>query len=1082
LIVDEFEKIFVECPDPTVRESFVNALCAAVDQEAALVVLGVRADFYGRCQAYEQLAPALKDRARLEPMTWAQLRKIIIAPAQEAGRPADPALVELLLSQVASLGYTTARPDPGALAWLAHALRETWQQSAGPTLTVRDYQAAGFISISEAITRRADDFYTALGDAEKRIVEQLLLRLVRLNTRSPDVPMWVPRDELLRNVSRDTGERLLEALGRARLLSLGTHGETDNGKALNVEIAHALLSWPTLVRLISEDRPWLHAYRALSADAQRWQERGSHARDRWLYNESQLAEIQEFITDPRYYDELSDDPEKKFLSASEEEVARVRQAAEKAGRRRKQGLAALLVLILLLGTSLIYAWHRANDSSELALANKLAGFSRSLVTRQPDAAMLTAVAAFHLKRLPETTSALLSAQDQFYIGQLSMPADGTIHTVMFSHDGQTLLTAGQRTARLWEVATHQPLAPDGGELNARVDGILDAEFSPQDQFVVTAGEDGIVRRWSVDERKPMAFPVGTGENRGLFAATFSHDGRFVATAGKDHSTHLLDADSLRDNGPQLPPGHVGPVHGVRFSPKDRFLVTVGEEEPGKNGTARLWDVARRQSLGIPLGGHTGHVNAAEFSPDELTVVTVGDDTTARLWDVATHQQIAVLEGHTRPINAVAFSPDGQMLLTGSDDGTARLWDIATHQQIAAFRGTSAITAVAFHPKGHTVATVGKDSIVRLWDTGGPILISSPPTVGYDVVFSPDGRILATAGADGVPRLWDPASRSPVAGPTDRHNGAIHAMAFNPEGILATAGADGTVRLWNTVTHRPIPSLSAQPEVWGVAFSRQGHLLAAVGNGPEAGKVRLWNTSTSPFTPLPGLIGPDRPTPPNGTEPDRLTGTVRAVAFSRDGQVLATAGDDATVRLWDMTSRKLIGKPLTGFAGAINKVALSPDGKLLVTASDDGYGFDRDGNPITEKGAARLWGWDVDKQKFQFLGTLPGHTGNVKTVAFSRDGRIVVTAGDDGTANLWDAATHDLLFTLAGHADAVYGAAFDPDAAMLATAGGDRTIRLWDLDVTRVTGHLCHIIGTVSRAQWDQILPDLPYQPTCGKSP
>ena len=135
--------------------------------------------------------------------------------------------------------------------------------------------------------------------------------------------------------------------------------------------------------------------------------------------------------------------------------------------------------------------------------------------------------------------------------------------------------------------------------------------------------------------------------------------------------------------------------------------------------------------------------------------SVGDDTTTTLWDVASHHQITTLTGHTGPVNNAAFSPDGHILVTGSDDGTARLWDLTTHQQVGTLQGTSSITGVAFNPDGHTVATAGEDTIARLWNTGGPILIPSPPALGYDLVFNPDGRILVTAGAPAFPHaLFD----------------------------------------------------------------------------------------------------------------------------------------------------------------------------------------------------------------------------------------------------------------------------------------------------------------------------------------
>jgi WD40 repeat protein len=276
------------------------------------------------------------------------------------------------------------------------------------------------------------------------------------------------------------------------------------------------------------------------------------------------------------------------------------------------------------------------------------------------------------------------------------------------------------------------------------------------------------------------------------------------------------------------------------------------------------------------------------------------------------------------LGSVAFAPDGKALALGQLNGLVEIQDLnrGNPREIEAGPGTIS-RSVAFSPDGQTLASGGQGNAVRLWDvlTGNPTgSLEGHASPVRSLAFSHDGKILASGSLDGSVKLWDVANGqelTKVAG----HSSDIRGLAFAPDGkTLASASLDGSVKLWDVANGRELASVRDKTRrVYSLAFAPNGKTLAfGLGpyvNGPK-GQIVLWN-----------LAG--------GREALWIINDLGyvSIAFSPDGTILAGAGNDRAVKLWDVaTGRELAC--LTGHEGFITSIAFSPDGQFIATGGYD----------------------------------------------------------------------------------------------------------------------------------------------------
>ncbi|MEH2157529.1 serine/threonine-protein kinase [Nostoc sp.] len=286
-----------------------------------------------------------------------------------------------------------------------------------------------------------------------------------------------------------------------------------------------------------------------------------------------------------------------------------------------------------------------------------------------------------------------------------------------------------------------------------------------------------------------------------------------------------------------------------------------------------------------------------------------------------------------------------------------------------------------------------------------------------LAISPDSHTLASGSDDKNIKLWDLNTQKVLAS-LSGHSQAVKSVAFNPDGqILATASDDKTIKLWQVETLEEICTLLGHSHaVKSVAFSPNGQILAS---GSWDKTIKLWDVNT-------------------GKEIYTINGhqlQVNSVAFSPQGQLLASASYDRTIRLWQIegSPREIQNRPcysllstLSGHAWAVLTVAFSPDGQILATGSDD--------NTI------KLW----EVNTGQLICTLVGHSWSVVAVAFTADGETLLSASCDKTVKLWRVSTAEEIVTLSGHIDSVSAVAVSKVTQLIASGSRDKTIKLWQL--------------------------------------
>ncbi|TKB89773.1 MAG: hypothetical protein E8D40_13845 [Nitrospira sp.] len=446
------------------------------------------------------------------------------------------------------------------------------------------------------------------------------------------------------------------------------------------------------------------------------------------------------------------------------------------------------------------------------------------------------------------------------------------------------------------------------------------------------------------------------------------------------------------------PGHTNDDIGVSvdafaFHPNGKFIASGGGD-----GAVRLWDATTLQEIALPLNGSLSesdykdvatllpnHVTTVAISPDGAHIVSAGRDDKVYVWSANSRQSVDQLwdkDANASQLEQVAFSRDGKRLVSLGKKGEVLLWSVVERRLLHKFEQLP-LRDVSLDEDGSHILGVG-DGMIWIINTEDAMADKAYATVG-----------------------WRP----------------ITSLSFDPTNKHAVSAHEGgLIRLLDSTTFKEKKLRRVKDPPIALAFRHDGERFVS---GDAYGQALLWNTTTLE---------------PIGRPLETDHGEVRAVAFTPDGNVIATTGADGVICFWDSQTQNVVGladdETKEGFLSGINSLAYNPKHEeYIVSGGDDGR--------------IRVW----DTKSFKALDRSPMvHVGRVMSAVFSPDGNLIASGGDDGVLRLWDSETGGLIrCTNKLTVEGIRSLSYSPDGSLIVAVGGNLVV-FWDVQTGYVISY------------------------------
>ena len=385
---------------------------------------------------------------------------------------------------------------------------------------------------------------------------------------------------------------------------------------------------------------------------------------------------------------------------------------------------------------------------------------------------------------------------------------------------------------------------------------------------------------------------------------------------------------------------------------------------------------------LPFLKFDHNVLSCMYAPNGSTLAMVLSDNTINVYATTNWERAWILSGHSKDVNSITYSPNGDLIVSGSKDCTVRVWEVATGDCLYIFIGhTDSVNSVLYSPQGRIVASRGFEGTVRLWDVSTGDCRSTISGFGYiiDIAFSPHGDNIAFSSIDDRIRLWDVATkecRSILIG----HAFWTNSVKYSVQGdLLISNGYDKVLRVWDVATGacRHIIKTSVSP-----VLSPKGNQFALYDAGGK--EMELWNLETD--LSVRKIFVHDQ-----GNQ---------IMAYSPQGDQIASGGYDGRVRLWDVETGEC-RHTMVGHTDVVRNVLFSPNGDHIASVSDDK--------------TVRLW--SVGSGASRKISN--HHRAAVTGLKYSPKWNQIASCSWDSTIRLWDPETGICCRTLTGHSGVVW---------------------------------------------------------------
>ena len=878
--------------------------------------------------------------------------------------------------------------------------------------------------------------------------EQATARSILLRLAGGDGDLIVRRRASLDEL--DPGARhVLDTLISARLVTV------SEGTA---EVAHEALlrEWPRLRGWLAEDAEGRRLHEHLIRSARDWDKRGRDTAE--LYRGARLASVLDWAVE--HAAELNE-LERGFLDASRDAADVETRRVRRANRRLRvllAGAAVLFTLAVVAGALALLSRSDAKASATAAVAQRLG--AQALLVKDLDLSLLLARQGVELHDSLATRGNLEAALARSPAAvRVSRPLPGRLLGVGTSPDGRWIGYANNAG----ELAFAH-------ESDGRIVRTVPGDgwgFSGHDTVVVGRDNEAGIALAKIDLRTGAESPYALlRKSRDDFFSITDDNTAWARLANGTIEVRELPSGRLLH---RLGPPRQGLAYSdVNFRARGRYLIVTSLLEPDFRPTVgarfAIWSM-RPWRLVATVEDPNGNFPFA-VDPAGRTFAVGHQNGAITLYDLARGRKRELRGRHTAMVQDIGFSPDHSTLVSSGDDAQVIVWDLRSGESRETFHGHGGRTlGITFNRDGTRVHTVSLDGAAITWDIRGQDRFGRPFRAGAgnepsesDVAparfaINPHGALVATPQRDGRTAIVELASGRRVASAPSTA-GRTAAVAWHPGGeyFVTTAGR-GHVDAWRRDgSHlRSFAGVPESREAIAVAFSRDGTLLAATSDD----RAYVWEAESGKLV----------------TRNLVAKGPIVALSFSPDRKLLAAAalqeGPAGGVgRVWRLSDRKLLyAVDIDDGYGFGDAIAFTPDGKLFATGGGTGFVkfWDaRTGQPAGRPALA-VAGW-------------------VQSIDFDRTGSLMVTAGTDGTTRLFDVKARAQLGTpLPGLDNVGANAAFTPDgSAVVSVYERTGAAFMHDLRPTAWQTRACSVAGrTLTRDEWALYLPDRKFDPACA---